>query len=119
LRKHGGDTPRGQLLAIGEVLEEMFHLDSFNGCIFVNVSVEFPTPHDPVHIAAAEHKQLMEDLLREIAGYAGADDALALAREISVVMEGSYVTRQVTGRRDTGDVTKHLVEMAVKKRLGK
>jgi hypothetical protein len=104
-------------MAVGDVLEEMFQLQTFNGCIFVNVSVEFPTLHDPAHVAAAEHKQAMEDLLREIAGYAGADDAQALARELSIVMEGSYVTRQVTGRMNTADVTKPLVKMIVQKRV--
>src|SRR5262245_58630112 len=67
LKRHGGDTPRGQLLALPDVLDEMFADDTFNGCFFVNVAVQFPQPHDPAHAAAADHKQAMEAIIREIA----------------------------------------------------
>lgn len=96
LRKHGGDSPRDRLLAIFDALEEVLAEDSFNGCFFINVAVQFPLPHDPAHQAAAEHKRAMESILRELAGFAGADDAAALAQELSLLMEGVYVTRQIT-----------------------
>jgi AcrR family transcriptional regulator len=101
LRRLGGDTPRDQLLAIPGALDELFGGGAFNGCMFVNVAVEFPLPHDPAHRLAAEHKHSMEDILREIAGYAGAADAKVLAEELALVMEGAYVTRQVSGREET------------------
>lgn len=118
LRRHGGDTPRGQLLAVPDALAELFTGDAFNGCIFVNVAVQFPAPHDPAHRLAAEHKEAMEDLLRELAGYAGAADAKALAEEIGLVMEGAYVTRQVSGRAETAETARRLVDEIVKRHLG-
>lgn len=95
LSKHGGDDPGDQLRAVPDVLHELFSSDVFNGCIFINVAVEFPLPHDPVHQAAMEHKNQMEMILRDLALRAGATDPLALAEQLSMIMEGAYVTRQV------------------------
>lgn len=117
LRRHGGDKPRDQLLAIPDALHEVFEGGTFNGCIFVNVSVEFPRPQDPAHVLAAKHKHAMEDILRELAGYAGADDPPAMARELALVMEGSYVTRQVTGAPETAEVARRLVVLVVERHL--
>ncbi len=117
LRKHGGDKPRDQLLALGAALDDMFSCGTFNGCIFVNVSVSFPLPHDPAHVAAMRHKQAMEDIVRELAGYAGVDDPAAFAQEYAMVMEGAYVTRQVTGNPDTAAIARRLSTLLVEKHL--
>ncbi len=117
LKKHGGDTPRGQLLAIFDALDELLASDDFNGCYFVNAAVQFPAPHDPAHQAASEHKQQMEGIIRELAGYAGAADPAALARELSLLMEGAYVTRQVTGNTRIGDVASRLSRMIIDSHL--
>lgn len=108
LREHGGDTPRGQLEAIFDVIQEMVSSDEFNGCIFVNVVVEFPLPHDPIHQLAAQHKEKMIDLLREIAGYAGASDPLGLAKQLSILMEGAYVTQQVQSNPAAMEIPKNI-----------
>ncbi len=117
LRELGGDRPRDQLAAVPDVLDWMFESDEFNGCIFVNVSVQFPMLHDPAHQAAASHKQSMEDILREIAGYAGAADPKALAKEMSLVMEGAYVTRQVTGDRKASETARSLTNLLLERHL--
>lgn len=117
LRKHGGDTPRGQLLAIFDALEEVFGDCEYNGCFFVNVAVEFPLAHDPAHVAAAEHKRRMADLIRELAGYAGARDPGALAEEMSLLMEGAYVTRQISREHATAGVGRRLAAMVVDSHL--
>src|SRR6185295_5852166 len=79
LRERAGDDAQAQLRAIFDVLDEYIDDARFNGCIFVNVSVEFPAPHVPAHRAAAEHKGRMEALLRDLAARAGAPDPDALA----------------------------------------
>jgi len=117
MRRHGGDTPRGQLEALPEVMDEAVTSPGFNGCIFINAAVQFPLAHDPAHEAAARHKGEMESILRELAGYAGADDARALAEELALIIEGAYVTRQVSGRADTGEIVRRLVRMVLDRRL--
>jgi AcrR family transcriptional regulator len=108
LQKVGGDDPADQLHAVFDVLKDMLSSETFNGCIFVNVSAEFPIPHDPVHKAAAEHKRLMEMILRDLALRAGSSDPVALAEQLSVIMEGAYVTRQVTRNQRTTEIARKL-----------
>ena len=76
-----------------DALEELFAGDDFNGYFFVNVAVQFPLLHDPAHQAPVSHKQAMETIIRELAAYAGARDPAAFAQEMSLLMEGAYVTR--------------------------
>jgi AcrR family transcriptional regulator len=113
LRRHGGDAPRDQLRAVPDALAELFGTAQFNGCIFVNVAVEFPLPHDPAHEMAAQHKRAMEDILRELAGYAGAKDPPSLAKEMALLMEGAYVTQQVARDGAAVDVARRMVDRLV------
>lgn len=117
LRKYGGDTPRGQLEALFDAVDEFLVKDEYNGCFFVNVAVQFPLAHDPAHIAAAEHKQAMEGIIRELAGYAGAADPRAFAEEMSLVLEGAYVTRQITGNPRTSAIAKRVAGMLMDRYL--
>lgn len=117
LRTLGGDTARGQLLAIFDTLDQLFTMDDYNGCFFVNVAVQFPLPHDPAHEAAAAHKQAMERIIRELAAYAGAKDPTALAQEIAMVMEGAYVTKHVVGSADTSTIARRVGMLVIEKHL--
>lgn len=119
LRKHGGDHPRNQLLAIPDVLLEMYCDEGYNGCFFVNVAVEFPLPHDPAHLAARDHKMAMEDILKQIAGYANCRDPGALAEELSLLMEGSYVTHQISRQTERTEVFRRMLNAIVAARVPK
>ncbi|MHC4218581.1 MAG: TetR/AcrR family transcriptional regulator [Planctomycetota bacterium] len=117
LREFGGDSPRGQLEAVFDVVEQLINGDDYNGCIFINVAVEFPLPHDPAHEAAARHKQAMEGIIRELAGYAGADDPLAFAQGLTLLMEGAYVTQQVSRNGQTADIARRIASLLLEKHL--
>jgi AcrR family transcriptional regulator len=117
LRDIGGDEPAGQLRAVPDALEALFRTDSFNGCIFVNVSVEFPLPHDPIHQAAMEHKHMMEMILRDLALRARARDPVALAEQLSMIMEGAYVTRQVTRNDRTAEIARRTADALFEQHL--
>jgi AcrR family transcriptional regulator len=117
LRRHGGDRPRDQLLAIGDALDEMFTAGDYNGCIFINVAVVFPLHHDPAHQAAARHKAAMVDIIRELAGYAGIGDPKTFAMEYCMIVDGAYVTRQVTGDPETSAIARRMAEMLLERDL--
>ncbi len=78
VRTRGGETGVGQLNALFDVVDEIIHSDDFQGCIFVNVAMEFPLQHDPAHLAAARSKKAIEDLVAEIATQAGAENPRGL-----------------------------------------
>ena len=119
LRARAGDDPKAQLHAVFDVLDEFIASDEFNGCIFVNVAVEFPRGHAPPHRAAAEHKELMGALLRDLALRAGARDPVKLAEELALLMEGTYVTRQVTGNRDAAAIGRRAAAVLLARELEK
>src|SRR4051794_26266757 len=56
VRERGGASPVGQLRALLDVVHLIIDADEYQGCIFVNVALEFPLPHEPAHVAAAQHK---------------------------------------------------------------
>ena len=98
IREQGGRTAAGQLRGLFDVVERVIESDDFHGCIFVNAAMEFPLPHDPAHMAAAQNKRAIEQIVHDLAERAGAADPQALAEELCLIMEGVYVTRQVSGR---------------------
>jgi AcrR family transcriptional regulator len=118
VRTRGGETGVGQLNALFDVVDEIIHSDDFQGCIFVNVAMEFPLQHDPAHLAAARSKKAIEDLVAEIAARAGAADPRGLAQELCLVMEGVYVTRHVTGKPETIDIARRIAQRIIAQHLG-
>src|SRR5215510_2177342 len=44
IREHGGESAAGQLRALFDVIGRIIDDDEFQGCIFVNVAMEFPQP---------------------------------------------------------------------------
>ena len=110
VRERGGPSAHGQLRALFDVVEQIIESEGFHGCIFVNVSMEFPLLHEPAHQAAARNKESIEDLVEELAVQAGAADPKALAEELCLIMEGVYVTRHVTGRPDAIAIARRLAE---------
>ncbi len=86
------DTPRGQLLALFDVLGEWFRQEGFRGCMFIKASAEYQEPDHPIHAQSAEHKRLLFVHLRKLAEAAGASDPAALARALLLLEEGAIVT---------------------------
>lgn len=108
-----GPNPLRQLHAIFDVVGELIGSPEYHGCIFINVAIEFPLPQEPAHRAAAEHKKSMETLIAGIAAQAGAPHPAALARELCLLMEGAYVTFQVTSDRAALASARRLAELAI------
>jgi AcrR family transcriptional regulator len=113
IRERGGGTVVGQLRAVFDLVEQVIESDDFHGCIFVNVTMEFPLPHEPAHIEALRAKQAFEDAMFEIAERGGAADPRTVARELCLIMEGAYVTRHITGDPATIDVARRVAELVI------
>jgi AcrR family transcriptional regulator len=116
IRERGGPTAIGQLHAVLDVVEHIIESDDFQGCIFVNAAMEFPLPHEPAHIAASQNKQAIEDFVLVLAKDSGADDPHALSQELCLIMEGAYVTRQVTGNKDTVNIARRVARLVIASR---
>jgi AcrR family transcriptional regulator len=113
IRERGGSSALGQLHALLDVVEQIIESDEFQGCIFVNAAMEFPLPHEPAHIAAAQNKQAIEDIVHAVAVEAGAADPRSLARELCLIMEGAYVTRHVTQNKQTIGIARRVAALVI------
>jgi AcrR family transcriptional regulator len=113
IRDRGGPTALGQLHAVLDVVDHIIESDDYQGCIFVNAAMEFPLPHEPAHVAASHNKQAMEDIVLALAEEAEADDPQALAQELCLIMEGAYVTRQVTGNKGTVNIARRIARLVI------
>jgi AcrR family transcriptional regulator len=115
IRLRGGDTATGQLRALFDLVEQIIESGDFHGCIFVNVTMEFPLPHDPAHIAAMNAKHSFETVVFEIADRGKAANPRAAARELCMIIEGAYVTRHLSGDPKTIDIARRLGELVIAK----
>ena len=110
-------SPTTRAAAKANVVEQIIHREEFRGCFFVNVAMEFPLAHDPAHVAAAANKAAMQEITERLAREAGADEPQTLAKELMLLMEGAYVTRQVTGDAEAARVARDAAGGLIDRRL--
>ena len=109
--------PRGRLLALFGAIDEWINQPDFNGCSFVNAAAEYGRPGNPIHQAAAEHKQRVRDYIRRIAAEAGAPDPDTLADTLDLLLEGAIVTAHVSGRKDAAKLARRAASILIKRAL--
>lgn len=83
--------PVSRLLAIFDVFDEWFRAPDFEGCVFINVMLEFPDPADPVNRAGRDQLAKIREFIGGLAGDAGIADPDAFARDWHILMKGSIV----------------------------
>jgi AcrR family transcriptional regulator len=104
--RRAGDDPRAKLLAIFDVLHAWFTNPAFKGCQFINAAHEFPSPHDPVHRATAEHAEHTLAWLEGLADQAGSDDPQGLAAQLAVLLDGAITMRLVSQNDDAAAIAR-------------
>jgi len=87
-----GETPRQQLLAMFDALEEWFGETGYKGCMFIKASSEYQEASHPIHQQSAEHKRLLEQHITELATRAEFADPAVLARQLLLLKEGAIIT---------------------------
>jgi AcrR family transcriptional regulator len=85
------EDPRERLLTIFEVFDEWFRSPAFEGCSFINVMLEHPDAHHPLHRAAAEYLAHIREFLTDLAIDAGIADPEPFAHQWHILMKGSIV----------------------------
>ncbi len=117
IRTKGGRSAYDQLHALFDVLHEILTDDEFRGCLFITAAAEFPSPFEPAHQAAAEHKRAVHDMLHDLAVNAGAEDPRKLADQLTLLFEGAVVVRLVTNNRDAALLARQAAEMVLERFL--
>ena len=85
------EDPREQLLAIFDVFDGWFRTPEFEGCSFINVMLEHPDEHHPLHRAAAEYLARIRGFIEQLARRAGVRDPEPFARQWHILMKGSIM----------------------------
>ncbi len=102
--------PGERLLAIFDVFSEWFETADFEGCTFINVLLEHPTPDDPIHAAGVAYLAGIRGFIEPLARAAGAADPEDFARKWHILMKGSIVAAG-EGDRDAGRRAKEVASL--------
>jgi AcrR family transcriptional regulator len=110
------DDPREKLLTIFTTVIEETEAPDFRGCPMLNTHTEFPDSEHSANRVAVTHEQRVRDWMRDLAADAGARDPDQLADELTLVLNGIYVTATVLGSqgpaRRAGELARRLVRAA-------
>lgn len=82
-----GPDPRNQLIGLFDALGTACRRDGYRGCAFINAAAE-AAPGTPVHRRTITHKQAVLAWVRQLADEAGAADPDALARSLTLLLDG-------------------------------
>ena len=81
----------------------------YRGCPQLNVAAEFPEADHPARIVARTHKAQLRERLKGVAERLGVDQPDDLAAQLSVVINGAFVSSEVLAQ---DDATAVLLRMA-------
>ncbi len=112
--ERASDDPTERLLAIFDVLGELFDAKEFRGCTFINACAEYGERDSSIHGIAMEHKRLVLGYVRELARAAAVRDPEELARQLCILMEGVIVTAQVSGDEDAAPQARRVAELLIR-----
>ncbi|MDQ1553588.1 MAG: hypothetical protein QOK46_666 [Microbacteriaceae bacterium] len=88
------DGPQAKILAVFDVLGELFARPDYRGCAFMNATAE-AKEGSPEDLAAAKFRTWVHGLFLDLARNAGAEDATDLAEQLVVLYDGATTTSQM------------------------
>jgi AcrR family transcriptional regulator len=106
-------TPGGRLLAIFEALDEWFHREDFEGCLFVNSLLETRNRSSPVRAATVVGMTRVRIIALELAEQAEARDPQSVAHKLHMLVTGSIVGAeqgQLDAAARAGEVARLILE---------
>jgi AcrR family transcriptional regulator len=93
-RLAGRESPRDQILAVFELLEELFAEPGFRGCAFVNASAESQAGSAAEQVCET-YRAWVQALFVELAQQLNVSDARALGRQMVMLYDGATVAAQL------------------------
>jgi AcrR family transcriptional regulator len=82
-----GPDPADQLVGLFDALGTACRRDGYRGCAFINAAAE-ALPGTPIHERTVAHKQAVLAWVRDLSSRAGAADPDALARSLTLLLDG-------------------------------
>jgi AcrR family transcriptional regulator len=91
-----GPDPRARLVGMFNALLAICQQNDFHGCAFINTAAE-SAPGSSVHARSVEHKAAVRAWVRDIAEQAHARDPDALARALTLLLDGALAEGVLDG----------------------
>jgi AcrR family transcriptional regulator len=86
---------------------------NYRGCPQLNVAAEFPEDHHPARIVATSHKQQLRRRLHAIAERLPVAQAGNLAAQLSIVVNGAFVSSQILAGDDVRSMLVHMARALI------
>ncbi len=113
-------SPKKQLLAIFDALQDWFEDEDYYGCAFVNAAAEFSL-RDPENQAlriAGEHKHDLEAYILKIAKAAEVEDSQKLTQQICLLIEGAITSALIYENSNSAIDAKETVQQLMNSKMG-
>jgi AcrR family transcriptional regulator len=105
------DDPRALLDALLSGIAKRIGRPAFRGCPFLNLATEFPEDNHPGRVVARGNKAEMQARLATIVAKLGASDPNRTASQLSLLINGAYVTGLMV---EPADLRGDLIDAAMK-----
>lgn len=107
--------PTERLLSIFDIAHDWFSDKHFYGCMFINAIGEYSESDSTIRNACKSFKRSMRDYIYELCSEAGLSDPDRVADELSLLLEGSIVTAQVSSNPKAAKTARRIAEQLVRK----
>lgn len=114
-----GQPPRDRILALFDVAIGRCRLPEFRGCLLIKAAAEAHSPEEPAARLAAAHKQAVRHLMIGLAEAAGVPAPERLATQLSIVMEGGFISAATQGDPEFAVEAKVAAEVLLDAALGR
>lgn len=109
----GAGAGRAELLAMFDAIEAWTRETDFRGSLFDKAAAEYGEKDHPVKKAVLAHKAWLFGEVRRAAAATGAADAVKLAAELFLLIEGAVLAAAVTGDRSAARRAKAAAETLI------
>jgi AcrR family transcriptional regulator len=106
------DDPREKLLGVFDQLGETFKVPGFQGCAFMNASVE-ARPGSAAIQAADNYRAWIRSLFVDLAAAAGARDPAKLARQLHLLYGGATISARMDHDLSAAAAAREVAEVLV------
>jgi AcrR family transcriptional regulator len=101
--------PREKLLAIYDVLGDVFAQPHFRGCAFLRASAEV-RPDSGARSACDDYRHWIRALFADLSRQAGAADPAEMSRRLLLLYDGASVSAQMDGDLQAASVARQIAE---------
>jgi AcrR family transcriptional regulator len=107
-----GPQPRARLVGLFDALTSACRSEGYHGCAFINTAAEV-TAGSEVHARTVEHKTAVRAWVRDLAAAAGAADPDALARSLTILLDGGLAAGVLDADPATGTAAQAAAKVLV------